>query len=177
MAELTSLNGVYALDASRSQIAFVARHAMVTRVRGAFTRASGVASINGKRPQECSLSLEIEAGSVDTGNEDRDAHLCSVDFFDVAKWPTIVFVGTQFEIAGPEVLKVTGDLTIRDVTAPVTIPFHWDGSLGDTVYFTGSVTVSRRAWNLTWSSAIETGGVLVGDKVVLEFEVTAVRHT
>ena len=177
MADWSALHGVYALDMSRSQLAFVARHAMVTKVRGVFTRASGTAVIDGQRPSASSLRVDIEAGSVLTGDEGRDAHLCSPDFFDVGTFESIVFVGTGFALSGPDAVNVTGELTIRDVTAPVTVPFRWDGSTGDTIGFTGGVTVSRRAWNLTWNAAIETGGVLVGDKVVLEFDVTAVRST
>ena len=177
MTDFAKLRGSYALDMGRSQIVFVARHAMVTKVSGAFTRATGSAVIDGERPAASSLRVDIEAGSVETGNDDRNAHLCSVDFFDVETFPSIVFVATDFAITGPDAVTVTGELTIRDVTAPVTVPFRWDGSVGETAGFTGSVTVSRRTWNLTWNAAIETGGVMVGDKVVLEFDVTAVRQS
>ena len=165
-------NGAYALDMSRSQFAFVARHAMVTKVRGTFARAVGTAVVGGERP---SLRVDIEAGSVQTGNEDRDAHVCSADFFDVARFPSIVFEASELAFVGPDALTMAGELTIRDVTAPVTVPLRWEGD-GEVVRLTGSVSVSRRTWNLTWNAAIETGGVLVGDKVLLEFDVTAVRR-
>ncbi len=178
---LTDLKGTYVLDAGHSQVGFVARHAVVTKVRGAFSDVSGTATIDGANPSASSLTVEIKTASIDTRSEQRDAHLRSADFFDADNFPTITFVATNFEITDPETVEVTGDLTIKGVTKPVTIPFTYLGSNGDPwggerIGFEGSVVVNRKDWDLTWNVAIETGGVLVSEKVTLEFEIAAVKQ-
>lgn len=180
-AGLKSLKGTYALDASHSRVGFVARHAVVTKVRGAFNDVAGTATIDGSNPSASSLSVEIKTASVDTRESRRDDHLKSADFFDVEQFPTITFTATGFEITDAETVQVTGDLTVKGVTKPVTIPFTYLGTNGDPwggerVGFEGSVVVNRKDWDLTWNMAIETGGVLVGEKVTLEFEVAAVKQ-
>lgn len=178
---LTELKGTYVLDAAHSQVGFVARHAVVTKVRGAFSDVSGSATIDGANPAASSLSVEIQTASVSTRSEQRDAHLRSPDFFDVETYPTITFVATGFEITDPETVEVTGDLTIKGVTKPVTVPFTFLGANGDPwggerIGFEASVVVNRKDWDLTWNVAIETGGVLVSEKVTLEFEIAAVKQ-
>lgn len=180
ISRVQDLSGTYALDPSHSRIGFVARHAMIAKVRGAFNEVSGTASIDGANPSASSLEVTIQAGSVDTRDANRDGHLASPDFFDVATYPTITFVGTGFEVTGDDTVEVTGDLTIKGVTKPVTIPFEFGGAATDPfghdrIGFEGQVVVNRKDWGLTWNAALETGGVLVSDKVTLEFEVSAVR--
>jgi polyisoprenoid-binding protein YceI len=172
--------GTYTLDPSHSRIGFVARHAMIAKVRGAFNEVSGTATIDGANPAASSLNVTIAAGSVDTRDANRDGHLASPDFFDVATYPTITFVATGFEVVDEETVEVTGDLTIKGVTKPVTIPFAFGGAAVDPfgnsrIGFDGSVVVNRKDWGLTWNAALEAGGVLVSDKVTLEFEVSAIR--
>jgi polyisoprenoid-binding protein YceI len=172
--------GTYTLDPSHSRIGFVARHAMIAKVRGAFNEVSGTATIDGADPAASSLNVTIAAGSVDTRDANRDGHLASPDFFDVATYPTITFVATGFEVVDEETVEVTGDLTIKGVTKPVTIPFAFGGAAVDPfgnsrIGFDGSVVVNRKDWGLTWNAALEAGGVLVSDKVTLEFEVSAIR--
>lgn len=172
--------GTYTLDPSHSRIGFVARHAMIAKVRGAFNEVSGTATIDGANPAASSLTVTIAAGSVDTRDANRDGHLASPDFFDVATYPTITFVATGFEVVDDETVEVTGDLTIKGVTKPVTIPFTFGGAAIDPfgnsrIGFDGSVVVNRKEWGLTWNAALEAGGVLVSDKVTLEFEVSAIR--
>ncbi len=175
------LNGTYVLDPAHTSLAFVARHAMVTKVRGTFTEFSGEATVNGAEPAASTLKVVVDVASVNTGSADRDGHLRSADFFDVEKYPHITFVGTGFDITGDESVDITGDLTIKDVTRQVTIPFEFSGEAKDPfgntrVGFEGKVTVSRKDFGLTWNAALETGGVLVSDKIVLEFDISAIKQ-
>ena len=177
---IRSLSGTYNLDLSHSRVGFVARHAMVAKVRGSFDEVTGTASIDGANPSASSLEVTIQAASIDTRDANRDAHLRSADFFDVENYPTLTFVGTGFEIADESTVKVTGDLTIRGVTKPVTVPFEFGGVAVDPfgnerVCFEGSVVVNRKDWDLTWNAALEAGGVLVSEKVTLELEISAVK--
>ena len=179
-ASITELNGTYVLDGSHSQLGFIARHAMVTKVRGAFNGVSGTATIDGSNPAASSLNVTVETATVDTRSEQRDGHLKSADFFDVENFPEITFVGTGFAVDGDEV-EVTGDLTIKGVTHPLTIPFAFTGAAIDPfgnerVGFEGSVVVNRKDWNLTWNAALETGGVLVSEKVTLAFDISAIKQ-
>mgnify|MGYP000975272134 CR=1 FL=1 len=180
IARVQDLTGTYTLDPSHSRIGFVARHAMIAKVRGAFNEVSGTATIDGANPSVSSLEVTIQAGSIDTRDANRDGHLTSPDFFDVATYPTITFVATGFEVTGDDTVEVTGNLTIKDVTKPVTVPFEFGGAATDPfgnhrIGFEGQVSVNRKDWGLTWNAALETGGVLVSDKVTLEFEVSAVQ--
>lgn len=177
---IRSLSGTYNLDPSHSRVGFVARHAMIAKVRGSFDEVTGTATIDGANPAASSLEVTIQAASIDTRDANRDAHLRSADFFDVESYPTISFVGTGFAITDDAGVEVTGDLTIRGVTKSVTVPFEFGGVAVDPfgnerAGFEGSVVVNRKEWNLTWNAALEAGGVLVSDKVTLELEVSAVK--
>ncbi len=180
MATIAELKGTFVLDPSHTSIAFVARHAMVTKVRGAFTDFAGEATVDGSNPAAGQLSVTLQVGSVSTGSADRDEHLKANDFFDVEHFPTITFVATSFEVLDDHNVNVTGDLTVKDVTRSVTIPFEFTGEAtdpfgNDRVGFEGKTEVSRRDFGLTWNAALETGGVLVSDRIVLEFDVSAIR--
>ncbi|WP_347349582.1 YceI family protein [Nigerium sp.] len=179
MTQLSELKGTYTLDPSHSELAFVARHAMVTKVRGTFDEYEGSATIDGENPAASTLEVHIKTASVNTRNADRDAHLRSADFFDADQFPEITFVGKGFDITAPDAVEVTGDLTIKGSTQSVTIPFEFNGQAKDPfgntrVGFEGSVDVNRRDFGLTWNAALETGGLLVSDKVRLEFDVSAI---
>ena len=178
---LAELTGTYTIDTAHSRIGFVARYAMATKVRGAFNDFEGTAELDGSDPSRSSATVTISAASIDTRNAQRDAHLRAGDFLDVEKHPTITFVSTGARQDG-EVFELTGDLTVKDVTRSVTIPFTFDGLATDPfgnvrAGFEGTLTVSRKDFGLTWNASLETGGVLVGDKVVLEFEISAIRNT
>ena len=180
-ATLADLKGTFVLDASHSQLGFVARHAMVTKVRGTFGSFTGEAVVDGANPDASTLRVVVDVSSVTTNAPDRDAHLRSPDFFDVAQYPQLTFVGTGFEVVDDSTVVVTGDLTIKSVTRPVSIPFEYTGQAKDPfgnvrVGFEGRVEVSRKEFGLTWNAALETGGVLVSDKVVLEFDVSAIEQ-
>ncbi len=170
--------GTYTLDAAHSRIGFVARHAMITKVRGNFNDFAGTAAL-APVVSDSSVSVEIQVQSVDTRQQQRDDHLRSPDFFDVATYPTITFASTAVS-ATSEGIDITGDLTIKDVTRSVTIPFSFEGAAVDPfgnhrIGFEGSVQVNRQDFGLVWNAALEAGGVLVGDKVTLEFEISAIK--
>ncbi|MFV0452696.1 MAG: YceI family protein [Propioniciclava sp.] len=180
MTDLTDLQGTYVLDPSHTQIGFVVRHAMVAKVRGSFDEYTGTATIDGSNPENSSLEVVVQAASVNTRSEDRDAHLRSADFFDAETYPTITFVATGFAVNG-DTVEVTGDFTIRDVTKSLTIPFEFQGGATDPfgnqrIGFEGQVQVNRSEYGLTWNAALETGGFMVSDKVILEFEVSAIKQ-
>ena len=172
------LTGDWTLDPSHTRIGFSARHAMVTTVRGQFTKFEGTAHIDGANPSNSTVSVTIKGDSIDTGNADRDAHLRSGDFFENETYPDITFVSTGVERDGDD-WAVTGDLTIKDVTKPIAIEFEENGSARDPfgnlrIGFEGKAVLNRKDWGLTWNAALETGGFLVSDKIKLEFDISAI---
>ena len=177
MSVLSSLPaGTFTIDPSHSRIGFSARHAMVTKVRGSFNEFSGSGTVtNGV----ASLSVDIVAGSIDTRSADRDGHLQSPDFFDVANFPKITFVSTSVKDAGADKVVVEGNLTIKDVTKPIAIEFEYTGTAtdpyGNARYgFEGAAEINRKEFGLTWNAALEAGGLLVSENVKLEFEISAI---
>ena len=179
MTTLNELNGTYTIDPSHTRLGFSTRHAMVTKVRGSFNEVEGTAT-TGPNLQDASIDLTIQATSIDTRSEDRDAHLRSADFFDVETYPTLTFRSTEVTAIDEQNLRVTGDLTIRDTTRPVTVDFEYAGGATDPfgnerIGFEGAVKVNRKDFGLTWNAALETGGVLVSENVTLEFEVSAIK--
>ncbi|NLD76654.1 MAG: YceI family protein [Acidimicrobiales bacterium] len=177
----TDLTGDYAIDPTHSRVGFSARHAMVTKVRGSFTEFEGSGHLDASDPSKSSVSMTIQAASIDTRNADRDGHLRSNDFFDMEKYPEIKFVSTSVEQTADDEFTVTGDLTIKDVTKPVSVEFEYSGSAVDPygntrIGFEGKTVVNRKDWGVNWNAALEAGGVLVGEKVTLEFEISAIRQ-
>jgi len=153
---------------------------MVTKVRGSFRQVDGRIHLDGEDPTRSSAEITLEVDSVDSGNPDRDAHLRSADFFDAETYPTITFRSTKAEVVGTDTYRLTGDLTIRDVTRPVTLDLAFTGALHDPfgllrVGFEGSVVVNRRDWGLAWNMALDAGGLLVSEKITIELDVAAVR--
>ncbi|MDP9821282.1 YceI family protein [Nocardioides massiliensis] len=178
---LTDLTGTYTLDAGHSRLGFVARHAMVTKVRGAFNEFDGTATIDGDDLSKSSVNVTIQSASIDTRNEQRDGHLRSNDFLSPEEYPTITFVSTGVTKTGDASVEITGDLTVRGVTKSVTIPFDYEGAAVDPfgnerVGFEGSVVISRKEFGVEWNAPLEAGGVLVSDKVTLEFEISAIKN-
>jgi len=178
-ATLSDLSGDYALDVDHTRIGFVARHAMVTKVRGRFSEVEGTLTI-GETVEQSAATATIKAASVHTGSADRDAHLTSPDFFDAATYPEITFVATGVRSVGGEHV-LTGDLTIKDVTKPVSLPVEFEGVATDPfgnqrAGFSASTTVEREDWGLTWNAALETGGVLVSKKITLQLDISAIKQ-
>jgi len=176
----STATGTYTIDPSHSRIGFVARHAMVTKVRGSFNEFTGTGFFDAENPAASHLELTIEAASIDTRNADRDGHLRSNDFFDMEQFPQITFVSTAVEAVDDATYRVTGDLTIKGVTKPVTVDFEYGGTAtdpfgNDRLGFDGSVVINRKDWGVAWNAPLEAGGVLVSEKVTLEFEVSAIK--
>ncbi|MFB8034898.1 YceI family protein [Streptomyces sp. NPDC056004] len=177
---LAALTGEYTIDPAHSSIGFTVRHAMVTNVRGSFGEHEGTLKLDGSNPANSTASIDVRIASVDTGIADRDGHLVSGDFFDAEKFPLMTFRSTQAEQLGGDTYRVTGDLTIKDVTRPLSIDLEFNGSATDVygnerVGFEGSTNILRSDWGLTWNAALETGGVMVSDKVKLNFDISAIK--
>jgi polyisoprenoid-binding protein YceI len=174
------ITGDYVLDVAHSRLGFVARHAMVTKVRGAFNAFEGTAHLDANDPSKSHASLSIDVVSVDTRQPQRDEHLRTNDFFDAATFPKITFVSTAVAKVDDETFRMTGDLTIKDVTKSVSIDFAYNGSATDPygnqrVGFDGSTVINRKDYGVNFNAALETGGVMVSDKITLEFEVSAIK--
>jgi polyisoprenoid-binding protein YceI len=169
--------GTWALDPSHTEVAFVARHLMVTKVRGRFLRFDGTIQV-AEEPEQSSVDVRLDASSITTGADDRDAHLRSPDFLDVETYPEVRFVSTGIERSGNG-WRLAGDLTIRDVTKPVVLDMTFDGVAGDPwggtrAAFTASTEIEREDWGLTWNVAVESGGWLVSKIVKIELDAQAV---
>jgi len=176
----STLTGDYDIDASHSRIGFAAKHAMVATVRGQFTDYRAEVHLDEENPAASSVRLEIDTASIDSRNADRDAHLRTADFFDVETYPTIVFQSTKVEKTDDDVYAVIGDLTIKATTSPVSVEFELTGTTTDPwgnfrLGFEGRATVNRRDWGLEWNMPLDKGGVLVSEKVKLEFDISATR--
>ena len=177
MSVLSSLPaGSFVIDASHSRVGFSARHAMVTKVRGSFNEFTGSATV---ADGSASINVDINAASVDTRSADRDGHLQSPDFFDVAAFPKLTFASTSVKDAGSDKVIVEGNLTIKDVTKPISIEFEYTGTATDPFGnvrfgFEGETEINRKDFGLTWNAALEAGGLLVSEKIKLEFEISAI---
>lgn len=179
-ADTTTLTGNYVIDPAHSRIGFVARHAMVTKVRGSFNEFEGSGYFDAEDPANSHLQLTIKAASIDTRNADRDAHLRSNDFFDMDNYPEITYVSTAVEQLDREHYRVTGDLTMKGITKSIVVDFEYTGAAIDPyqnqrVGFEGGATVNRKDWGINWNAALEAGGVLVSENVTLEFEIAAIK--
>ena len=176
-----TLSGTYTLDPTHTRLGFVARHAMVTKVRGAFEELEGSALLDFDSPERSAASVTFQVGSVNTNNAQRDEHLRTNDFFDVATYPTGSFVSTGVTATGPDTFEMTGDLTLTGVTKPVTVVFELTGTQQDPwgnlrAGFEGKAVVNRKDWGIEWNAALEAGGVLVSEKITIELDVSAVRQ-
>jgi polyisoprenoid-binding protein YceI len=177
MANLADLSpGTWNVDASHSVVGFTARHLMISKVRGRFTDFSGVVTI-ADDPLQSHVEATVDLGSVNTSDEQRDAHLKSADFFNVDHHPQMTFSSTSIKPDGDDYV-MTGDLTVLGKTRSVDFELEFDGVEkdpwgGTRAGFTATTEISRKDWEMTWNVALETGGVLVGDKVKIVLEVEA----
>jgi polyisoprenoid-binding protein YceI len=170
--------GLWTVDPVHSRIGFVARHLMVSKVRGAFSDYSGEVTI-AENLLDSSVSAVVQMASVETGNGDRDNHLRNNDFFDVAQYPTMTLKSTGLEVDGDDV-TLNADLTIKGVTKPVTFELEFDGVSGDPWGgtrggFSAATTINRKDWGIEWNAPLETGGVMLGDKVQIELDIQLVK--
>jgi polyisoprenoid-binding protein YceI len=168
------------LDTVHSGIDFTVRHMVVSKVRGRFAKFSGSVALDEGDLTRSVVEATIDTSSIDTGTAQRDDHLRSADFFDVERFPEIRFRSTRIEKLGADRYRLTGELTIRDVTRPITLEAEYGGRGKDPwgnerVGFTAKGTLDRKDFGLKWNQVLETGGVLVSDRVEIELEVQAVR--
>jgi polyisoprenoid-binding protein YceI len=171
------LTGTWAIDESHSTIGFAVKHAVVATTRGKFKTYSGGATIDAENPGATSIWVEIDAASVDTGNEQRDGHLQSADFWHAEANPKITYKSTSVKVDGDEIVT-TGDLTVGGKTAPVDVVWEFGGVAKDPfgnikTGFEGTATINRKDWGITWNAALETCGFLISDKVKLVLEIEA----
>ncbi|MFI1166759.1 YceI family protein [Streptomyces sp. NPDC020801] len=179
--DLAALTGDYTIDPAHSTLGFVARHAMVTNVKGKFNDFTGDLHLDGGDPAKSTASIDVRMDSIDTGSADRDGHLKSSDFFRTGEFPAMTFRSTKAEALGGDDYRITGDLTILGVTRPLTIDLEFNGAAKDPfgnerVGFEGKAEILRSEWGLTWNAALETGGVLVSDKIKLNFDISAIKN-
>ncbi|MDN3265252.1 YceI family protein [Streptomyces sp. CSDS2] len=179
---LQALTGRWTIDRPHSHIGFSVRHAMVTTVRGAFTDYDSTLYFDGAQPSESRADLVIRVASVDTGVEQRDAHIVGADFFDARQYPEMTFHSTSTVHEGGETFRMTGDLTIRDVTRPVDLHIDYLGSVLDPfgferAGFDGTTTIDRTEWGLVYNQRLKAGGTMVSEKVRLQFDISAIRLT
>jgi polyisoprenoid-binding protein YceI len=171
MASINDLPaGTWAIDPTHSEVGFVARHLMVSKVRGSFTDVAGTVHVK-DQVTESVADVTIKTDSVATGSADRDGHLRSADFFDVENHPEIRFVSTSFDGE-----TLVGDLTIKGVTNPVSLDVEYNGVATDPwgntkAAFEAEGDIDRTAWGLNWNAALEAGGVLVSEKIKLKLDV------
>jgi len=173
--------GVYEIDGAHPSVEFIGRHLMITKVRGRFSDVRGRITV-AENPEESHVDVEIGAASLNTGNDDRDNHLRSADFFDVDTYPTITFDSTFVRALPNATWEVMGDLTVRDTTRPVILQVDFDGAevspIGDErIGFSAATDINREDFGLTWNMALETGGLLVGKNARIELSVQAVAST
>jgi polyisoprenoid-binding protein YceI len=171
--------GTWAIDPAHTRLGFVARHLMVSKVRGSFASFTGTIDVADDLTQS-KVDVSIDTASVTTGAEDRDNHLRSGDFFDVENFPTMKFQSTEINDLGDGKYEVIGDLTIKDVTKPVTLDTTYLGIISDPwgngkALLEASTKIDREEWGLTWNAPLETGGVLVSKEVTIELEVQAAK--
>lgn len=178
--DLAHLTGDWAIDTTHSEVAFSVRHAMVTNVKGRFTEYDGKLHLDGTTPGNSSADLVIKVASIDTNQAQRDEHLRTGDFFAAEAYPEIRFRSTSAERRHGDTYRMHGELTIKDTTRPVVLDLEYTGSATDAygaerVGFEGSAVLDRTAFGLTYNAALETGGVLIGEKVKLSFDISAVK--
>lgn len=166
------------IDPAHTDVQFSAKHLMVTSVHGKFGAVAGTLTLDEADPTRSGGTVTIQATSLSTGMEARDQHLRSADFFNVEQYPIITFVATKIEPKGGAEYMLTGDLTIRDVTRPITfaaelLGFYASMQGGRRVGVHATAKLDREAWGLSWNVGLETGGWLVGKEVKLEIDVAA----
>lgn len=171
--------GSYTFDPAHTTVEFIGKH-MFTKTRGRFTKAEGTIVI-GETPEASSVEATIDAASIQSNSEQRDGHLVSPDFLNVEKWPTVTFKSTGFRHTGDATFELDGDLTIKDITNPITLKGEYLGTGVDpygkvSAGFTASGQFEREDYDMTWNMALEAGGWLVGKTVTVEVEVEAIKE-
>ncbi|WP_406390642.1 YceI family protein [Streptomyces sp. NBC_00887] len=179
---LAALTGEWMIDPAHSRIGFSVRHAMVTTVRGSFAEYESRLYFDGRNPARSRAQIALATASVDTGVEQRDAHLVGRDFLDAARHPRITFTSTAVKMANKEVFRMTGDLAIRGIARPVVLDLTYIGYVTDPfgyerVGFDGTTTINRSDWGLTYNARLAEGGAMVSERLRLQFDIAAIRAT
>jgi polyisoprenoid-binding protein YceI len=175
------MKATYQIDPAHSSAQFTVRHMMITNVHGGFKKVSGSVVYDAENPANSSVNAEIDAASINTNEEQRDTHLRSGDFLDVENFPTITFRSTKVEKSGDDEFKVTGDLTIHGVTRPVVLNVEGPAPEGKDPWgntrtgATATTKIKRSDFGLTWNAALETGGILVGDDLKIELDLSLIK--
>jgi polyisoprenoid-binding protein YceI len=169
------------IDSSHSSVHFSVRHLVIAKVRGSFGRWSGTVQAPGGDFSKATVSVMIDASSINTGVEDRDTHLKSPDFFDVANYPELRFVGRRVQPRSLSEIDVVGDLTIKGITREVVLRVEQHGQAKDPwgnvrAAFSAKTSIDRKDFGLTWNQVLETGGVMVGDRIEIEADIEAVKQ-
>lgn len=169
----------FTVDGGHSNVQFTVRHMVVTNVTGSFNQFDGTVVMDAEKPEASSVDFTIQVGSVDTGNENRDKHLKSADFFDAEKFPTITFKSTAAKKLSAEEWEVTGDLTMRGVTKSVTLPVSFLGEAKDPrgnlkAGFSTTVKINRKDFGVSWNQNLDSGGVVVSDEVKVTVDLAVV---
>ncbi|WP_338895840.1 YceI family protein [Streptomyces sp. TG1A-60] len=178
---LATLTGEWVIDAAHSRIGFSVRHALVTTVRGAFTEYQSRLYFDGRDPTRSRAEIVMSTASVDTGVQQRDAHLTGRDFLDAANFPRMRFVSTAVRPVDSDVYRMSGELTIKSITRPVDLELTYIGHVMDPfgyerVGFDGTTTINRSEWGLTYDQRLAEGGAMVSEKVRLQFDIAAIRY-
>ncbi|MBK8899996.1 MAG: YceI family protein [Anaerolineaceae bacterium] len=168
------------IDSSHSHVNFTARHMMISKVRGSFETFSGTVNFDEENPVNTTVDIVVDLASVNTRDAQRDGHLKSPDFFDVENHPTMRFVSTRVEQIDENNGRLIGDLTIKGVTNEVVLDVEYAGVAKspwgtESAGFSATSALNRKDWGLNWNQALETGGVLVGDKINIEIELELVK--
>ncbi|WP_337018562.1 YceI family protein [Oceanobacillus massiliensis] len=167
---------VWKVDQVHSEVGFSVKHMMISKAKGTFDKFDAVVEANPEDLTDAKIEVTIDTASINTRNEDRDNHLRSGDFFDSETYPNMVFVASDIKKKSADEYEVNGDLTIKDTTKPITLDVTFEGQSkdpmgGNTVAgFSGKTAINRKEFGLTWNAAVETGGVLVGEEVKINFE-------
>jgi polyisoprenoid-binding protein YceI len=180
MTDYSAYQGTWTIDPTHTRLGFVARHAMVTKVRGQFDEFAGTLVIDAANPNASTAQVTVQLASINTGTPDRDAHLRSADFFDVENNKEMTFTSTTVKQDG-DAFVMLGDLTIKGVTRPVELELEPTGVATDPfgnvrAGFEGETEISRKDFGLTWNVALEAGGVLVSDKIKIQLDVSAIQQ-
>ncbi|MEY5145437.1 MAG: hypothetical protein RL745_806 [Actinomycetota bacterium] len=180
MSSFADYAGTWTIDAAHSNIGFVARHAMITKVRGNFDTFEGTFAVNPESPSASTINFTADLASVNTGVADRDGHLRSADFFDVENNKQMTFASTGLTVNGASA-SLNGNLTIKGATVPVTIEVELNGVTTDPfgnvrAGFEGTTTISRKDFGLTWNAPLEAGGWLVSDEIKVVLDISAIKQ-
>lgn len=178
-ASIPTTTSIWKLDPSHTTVGFAAKHMMFTTVKGRFADVDGTVTVDGDAPEAASVTVALKAESIETGSAQRDAHLRSADFLDIAAHPSITFRSTAI-VGDKASFQITGDLTINGITHPITLEATHEGSGkdpwgGERAGFSASAKFDRRSYGLVWNQVLEAGGVLVGNDVKIEIDAQLVK--